>query len=54
MELVGGTPCPAERVRDGLGEAEFATLVREGVLELHGDGSDVACRVRLLSAVQTS
>ncbi len=48
MELVRGRPCPAERVRDGLGEAEFAALVREGVFELHGDGSDVACRVGLL------
>ena len=34
MELVGGRPRPAERVRDGLGEAVFGTLLREGVLEL--------------------
>ena len=51
IELVGGGRRPSDRcVRDFLGEAAFDALPSGGVLELDAGGTEVVCRLRMLSS----
>lgn len=50
IELVGGGRRLVGEVREGLGEAAFDALLRGGVLELDAGGTEVVCRLRMLSA----